>query len=225
LPFSRIHIKTLAKRVRAAEAREPVDEEGQGGDALGYTTIEALQEQFKTPVWKEELDDESSILRKLLAHPSFSAGEEGQISVNAILAMGLLHSVGEGNEKAWVCYSMLQEGGLEAQGQISASDKDYVKVMDTLFAMSTTSLFSILSDVSTIEHGVSEDDVAALEENFTTVREDQVIDPIYGDNSRLEAAIWHEKLLTSELDKLLFNSSNLREAIFKSAEIDEKWTA
>ena len=178
-----------------------------------------------TPVWMEQWADENSLLRKLLAHPSFSAGEEGQISVNAILAMGLLHSAGAGHEKAWVLYGMLQDGGFEAQGQISAGDKDYVKVMVTLFAMSTTSLFGILSDVSTIEHGVSEHDVAALEECFETVREEQIIDPIYGDNSRLEAAVWHEKLMTSELDKLLFNSSNLREAIFKSAGIDEKWTA
>ena len=86
--------------------------------------------------------------------------------------MGLLHSEGSGHEKAWVLYGMLQDGGVDAQQNISASDKDYVKVMDTLFSMSTSSLFKVISAVSTIEHGASEDDLEALDGSFEGFRED-----------------------------------------------------
>ncbi len=132
LPFNRISITDFEAKVMEARPDKKVDE-GADPEKEEFVTFESLRQTLTTNAWKD-LTVGDSKLHKLLSSDAFAmkadngAFTAGQISVQSLMVMGLLHCQGKAEQKAKVLYCVLQDGGPEDHAQISASDKDLVPV-------------------------------------------------------------------------------------------------
>jgi len=122
LPFCRCLINTFIPHIKKAEAEA-------GGK--GFVTIESLSKIFTSPAW-QDLNDEDSVLVKILLSDAFKDPSKGQsadqIDTTYICLYGLLFCHGTMHDKATHWYDILQQGGKEMHPSIAAMDKDLVPV-------------------------------------------------------------------------------------------------
>lgn len=156
LPFSRSLIKTFVDHVRKAEAAA-------GGN--GFVTLATLRAEFTSPAW-HELNDENSILSKILLSSAFKNEKKGQtvgqIDQDALILYGLLLCQGNPADKAEQFYAVLQEGGKDQHEFITASDKDLDPVLEKLCALATTDAFTEFVKIAGLEPKYSEEDLKKL---------------------------------------------------------------
>ncbi len=174
----------MRKVLAAAAASQDVEE--------GIVTVDALRAEFDSGAWAA-LQDDSSTLCGILRHSCFKDEKMGmsedQLSVTFLLLFGLLHCKGKLDEKAIAFYNILQEGGLAAHENISATDKDFAPAFEKLCLFATVDIFGLAQDFGGHENQHSEND-DALRAAHESVREDFFLDQVYGRGSRLDNEPW-----------------------------------
>ena len=187
LPFQRILLINFLKKVDNAQKA--------CGDG-SYVTIDALAGEFKTDAWKP-LKQTDSMLVKLLTSPFFKDPKENhdanQISVDYLKLFACFHCSGKPRDKAIALYGILQDGGLEAHTFISAGDKDLIPIFDKMCAMAAWEFFDIAAQFGGVQKFYSDDEVESLKEQIETIREDQYLEDVYGQVSKLDNEPWLAK--------------------------------
>lgn len=144
---------------------------------------------------------------------------EDQIRVPNLLCMGIISCGGTPKEKAEVFYGILQEGGLQAHTHISASDKDIEPTFKKMGSLCTVDLFKWANEFTGVECPF-DDSADSLVSCLEDLREDIFLEAIYGQETKLDNEVWLKKICES--GKWIFNSKDLRKAIFKQAEVQYK---
>ena len=108
----------------------------------------------------------------------------------------LLHCAGKPIDRATVLYGILQDGGLEAHEEISAGDKDFIPVFTKMAQLVTKDIFNLTKRCGETDFSYSDSDVRKIldEENLEVIREEQWLDDVYGNQSRLTNERWLEKV-------------------------------
>ena len=214
LPFARTHINKFVEKVDEAE-------KAAGGN--GHVTIDTLKAQFSTPAWAS-LGNNDSVLCKMLLSDAFKNEEKGQaadqIDRDWLVCYGLILCAGKPMDKATAFYNILQEGGLEAHKNISAGDKDLIPVFKQMCDLVTFHAFEA-AKLGGIGAKYSDDDLDALKESHEIVREDQLLEDIYGASSRLENDEWLKK--QSKEAVWVFSSKELRKRLLEAASLSMKY--
>jgi hypothetical protein len=214
LPFCRTAIKAFAANIEIAEKEC-------GGE--GFVTIEALTKVFTSPAWAQLTQNDSKLCKVLLSQ-AFKDEEKTmspeQIDVNFLLAYGIILCGGTPREKAEVFYAVLQDGGLSAHTFISASDKDLKPVFEKMCLLATIHLFEWAKEFTGIECNF-ENSFDAIRLVHEDLREDRFLDEVYGEAaSKLDNDVWLKNIC--DKSKWIFNSKDLRKAVFEAAQIEYK---
>jgi hypothetical protein len=214
LPFARTHINNFVEKVDEAE-------KAAGGN--GSVTIDTLKAQFTTPAWGS-LANQDSVLSKILLSDSFKNAEKGQaadqIDRDWLVCYGIIHCAGKPMDKAIAFYNILQEGGLDAHTNISAGDKDLIPVFKQMSDLLTIHAFAF-AKLGGISEKYSEDELSALGESHEIVREDQLLEDIYGASSRLENQEFLQKLCKDAV--WVFSAKELRKRLLEAASLPSKY--
>ena len=120
LPFARTSFKQFLKQVN--DAHKENGEEG-------WTTLGMMSKHFPTKAWQELHGRDADMAHMLLSEKFRFEKHEDKISVRKLIMFALLHCQGPAEDKIESFYSILQDGGVEAHAQISASDKDFQLVI------------------------------------------------------------------------------------------------
>lgn len=124
---------------------------------------------------------------------------------------------GTNREKAEAFYAVLQDGGLTAHTFISAADKDLPPAFEKMCLLATVHLFEWAHSISDIECPF-EDSFEKLREAHEDLREERFLDEVYGEaQSTLDNEVWLKAV--SEKSKWIFNSKELRKAVFAQAKV------
>ena len=137
-----------------------------------------------------------------------------------MICLGLLLCASESKDfldKAEVFYALLQEGGITKHTFISASDKDFPPVIEKLCRLATVELFEFAREFAGIECPYSEGDLTKLAEIHETIREEKLLEDVYGNASKLDNKEWLEAV--SKNGKWILNSKTLRQEVFKHAKV------
>ena len=186
LPFNRIHVQDMHVAIELAKA------ECGGGDSI---TLKKLREQLPTEAWAA-LDDKQSNLVKVLLSSCFGSEEtesdDPKINADNLKMWALLHCQGSNDSKAVAFYEILQEGGLSAHEQISASDKDFAPAFERICKFVSEDVIKFSVDLMGAESLYSQDEIAKLvnPELIEILREDVWLDQVYGNTSRVHNEEW-----------------------------------
>lgn len=212
LPFYRTPIKVF--EVNLNQAHEAC------GNA-NFVTIAELAKVFTSPAWAQLTQDDSKLVKVLLS-AAFKSDESApdQIDITHLFCMGIIHCGGTPREKAEVFYAVLQDGGLSAHTFISAADKDMAPVFEKICALSTVHLFDWCYDITQYECPFA-DNYDALKSCHEDLREDVFLEAIYGSDNKLDNDVWLKNIC--EKGKWVFNSKEVRKAVFKQAEVSYKF--
>jgi hypothetical protein len=129
----------------------------------------------------------------------------------------LLHCQGLAEDKIESFYSILQDGGIEAHAQISASDKDFPLVITEMANI-------VLGDIihfSELPAKYTAEEVAKVAETIETFVEESILEPIFGELSREEAAVFMKK--TVQHCSWLFNAEQFRLKLLAKAGLDQRY--
>jgi hypothetical protein len=222
LPFNRVEVEQAIALVDVAEAAEK-----EKGGAEGSVSLASLSEVFDSPAWAP-LKDSNSVLAKLLLSETFKDAEKGteadKIDVDTLKCFFLFHAQGKERAKAVALYNILQEGGLEAHDQITATDKDFKPNFIRLCSLATKDIFKLAHELGeeVAEH-YTEDECATMlsEDNMEALIEDEFLEAVYGAKSRLENEVW----LTNVSDKKakwIFTAEEMRTKVLAQAGIEKK---
>ena len=188
LPFARTLINTFIAKVNDAET---------ACGEQGYVTIESLAVEFSSPAWKD-LKDPDSVLVKLLTSAAFKDEKKGhgadQIDADFLRCFGLLNCAGKNEDKARWFYGVLQEGGLDAHQFISATDKDLNPIFEKMCGLASWELFTIADQTGSVDSIYDDSQCNLLQEKVEDLREDHLLEDIFGVNSRMENADWLESV-------------------------------
>ena len=110
-------------------------------------------------------------------------------------------------------YGIFQYGGHDRHEFLSANDKDISPTLEALTKLVTTDLARLMKDL-TGDHPMDlddkEDDVAYLTETF----QDNYLDMIFGDRSRMSYSEWMQAMLDrKDINELWFDPQRLREMV------------
>ncbi len=178
--------------------------------------------QLHTKAWAG-LDSPDSNLGKYLLSSAFKNPKNGteadQIDVDYLLLFGVLHCRDKAKceRKAIGFYDILQEGGMESHGHISAGDKDFEPVWRKLVEFCTTDLFDMAKEVKT---KYSDAEAKQIEDVIEDMQED-FLDLMYGNNSSLKNDAWLEKILSPDCIHV-FDAAEIRRIAFEKAEVEAK---
>lgn len=128
-----------------------------------------------------------------------------------MICLGLLLCASEPkdlSDKAKVFYGLLQEGGISKHTFISASDKDFPPVFEKLCRLATVELFDFAHEFAGVECPYSKEDLTKLAEAHEHLREEKLLEEIYGSNSKLDNKEWLEAV--TQKAKWVLNSKTLR---------------
>ena len=143
--------------------------------------------------------------------------ENEQIDFEYLTLFGCLHCVQKKpHAKAVALYEVLQDGGLEAHTQISASDKDMAPTFNKLAELVTVDIFMLAEDE--IEKMYSVEEEQELRDHFEEVLEDMWLDDVYGPASRLDNELWLKAVETK--GKWIFQSDEFRKKLFEVCSFD-----
>jgi hypothetical protein len=144
-----------------------------------------------------------------------------QIDATWLLCYGVILCSGSHREKAEVFYGILQDGGLAAHTFISAADKDLPPTFEKMCLLATVHLFEFARDFTGLDCPF-EDHFDALRAAHEDLREDRFLDEVYGESqSKLDNEVWLEAC--TKKSKWIFNSKDLRKAVFESIKLDYKF--
>ena len=131
----------------------------------------------------------------------------------------MLHCAGKPADKTRALYCILQDGGFEKHDQISAGDKDLIPVFQKLCELVTQDVFKYAIEHVGAGSIYSEDEVKKLvnKDIIEAIREDQWLEEVYGQNSRLDNALWVEKV--TKKAKWIYEPSEMRKKLFAEAGI------
>ena len=96
-------------------------------------TMDDLKNRFDGPMWRDQFE-EGSELNKLLK--SLPGTVNGEIDVNSILILGLLWCSGSHYDKGEALFELINPKG-QNQESISANDKEWDLILDTLVYLAT----------------------------------------------------------------------------------------
>ena len=214
LPFTRTLISVFEDKLNKAHA--------DCGDD-GYITLKALRTHLDSAAWAP-IADPSSNLTKMLLSASFKAdGQEAdQIDFNYILMFALIHCAGKPIDKARTFYAILQDGGLEAHTQISATDKDFEPTFYKMCSFVTKDIVQMGVLTEEFSNMYTDDEFEKLESNdaLEIVKEDQWLEEVYGAQSRLDNDEWLSKVQKD--GNWIFDAKELRKRLFAAAEVEYK---
>ena len=132
---------------------------------------------------------------------------------------GLLNCAGKNEDKAKVFYGILQEGGLDAHQFISATDKDLNPIFEKMCGLSSFELFTIADQVGAVDSIYNESQCKVLQETVEELREDHLLEDIFGVNSRMENADWLD--VVAKKANWVFSTTALRKKLFELASLVE----
>ena len=170
--------------------------------------------------------DAGSELSKTLLSPEFkSEGHNAdQIDVTTLKMFSLLHCKHKKPlEKAKALYCILQDGGLTAHEQISATDKDLEPVFQKLCKLVTVDLFVLANangGVSLI-YNDEEGNKLVKKQSIEELREDIWLEEVYGAQSRLTNDAWLAKVADKKAS-WIFEPKALRTKLFEMAKISPR---
>ena len=120
-------------------------------------------------------------------------------------------------------YGILQDGGLEAHEEISAGDKDLIPVFTKMSKLVTKDIFILTRKCGETNFAFDEGSIRKIldDENLEIIREEQWLDEVYGNSSRLANNMWLEKV--SSVGKWIFSAVELRKKIFSTAQVPYKY--
>lgn len=163
-----------------------------------------------------------------MTSPTFKDPEKGtdahQIDADTLRCFALLHSQGERNEKAVALYNILQDGGLEAHEQITATDKDFKPNFEKLARLSSKEIFNLaylFGDGVEEYYDGAEYGKMCSDETMDVMIEDMFLEQVYGAASRLTNEAWLEKV-SSEECAWIYTADQMREKVLTTAEVDKK---
>lgn len=196
LPFYRIKIETLEKRLKRAT-----------GDDKKTLTLEEFQAAFAKDSSWDALNDSESLLRKVLNSEYFKTESNVfELNRDALILMGVLHSKGDLKTKTRVFYDVLQDNN---QSFIAASDKDFGESYGLLLNLATKLVYSHLHLVAPEEQPkIKVEDFGKIDDNLEEMQ-DWFLDEVFGPNSKLQRAEW-EKNVSNSPAKWLFDPKKLR---------------
>lgn len=121
-----------------------------------------MSEHFITDAWKAKLGEADSSLCKMLGTSQFQDQDQGlteeQITFMYLAIYGFLNCVGKPAEKVEILFNILQDGGIDSNPNISASDKDYSPTMVKLFRFATLDLFTIAEFTMNIKNEFTDEE-------------------------------------------------------------------
>jgi len=235
LPFNRISVTDMMAKIDAAEdfekeknkgpeAAAPGDKEGPADDdeGPGYVTLWSLRKALPTAAWLPLTQPQSPISQVLLSAP-FKNDKKGQteeqIDVETLKIFALLHCAGKPADKTRALYCILQDGGFEKHDQISAGDKDLIPMFQKLCELVTKDVFKFATEHVGAGSIYSEDEVKKLFDQgvVEVIREDMWLEEVYGSQSRLDNAVWVERV--TKKAKWIYEPSEMRKKLFAEAGI------
>ena len=99
----------------------------------------------------------------------------------------LFHCAGKPYDRSVFFYEILQDGGLEAHEEISASDKDFIPVFTKMCKLVTKDVFNLTLQCGETNFSFDEGTIRKLidEENLEIIREEDWLDSVYDAKSLL----------------------------------------
>ena len=216
LPFNRIHVVDM--NVAIEEASEA---SGEGT----FVTLKNLRKSLPTDAWAD-LEDRQSNLCKVILSAEFGCEEtdsdDPKINADYLKMWALLHCKGNNKEKAVAFYEILQEGGLSAHEQISATDKDFIPSFLKIVQFASCDVIKFSVEVLGEEKLYSDDEVKKLTdpETIVDIREDIWLEDVYGATARLANDAWLEAC--SKGGNWIFKPEELRKKIWEETKVEKK---
>ena len=143
-----------------------------------------------------------------------------KILTDKLVLFGILHCPGSGEEKANVLYSVFQDGGVDKQKWVSATDKDILPNLSKLIKLVSSDLAQLMEEVDE-EHPMGMEDKAEdIDYQCEALIEDFYLDPVFGDNSRLEYLEFVKAHRPGKVHNVWFDPQALRMLTFHKAELE-----
>ena len=217
LPFNRTLLATMQAKIQIAH---------EDCGSQGWVTLAALKAVLPTKAWAPLADPESNLSKTLDSDEFRDANknqQDGQIDVDILTLFSLFHCAGKPIDRATVLYGILQDGGLEAHEEISAGDKDLIPVFTKMSKLVTKDIFILTRKCGETNFAFDEGSIRKIldDENLEIIREEQWLDEVYGNSSRLANNMWLEKV--SSVGKWIFSAVELRKKIFSTAQVPYKY--
>lgn len=174
--------------------------------------------------WKEALDSEDSITSKLLKSKDFRfKTAEGEvvpdaIDIESLMYFGLLHCVKENQAAGQVFYQLLQQGGAQTHGWISADDKDNSAAFERLVYFATKMIMDAYGKFGGGVNKYTKEEMQQVKLAASELKDDW-IDEIFNVDCKLDALNWMQKA-SSPACKWALEPKELRERVFEKAGLD-----
>ena len=145
--------------------------------------------------------------------------------------MALLHCPHSKKDTGKIFYQVLQGGGVEAHGEIAASDKDIRPCFIRMGKLVTTELIKLYAAIGGGENKYNEEEMQNMADYVTGEMEDEDteqefienwLDNIFNIESKISWEKWVE-LVDKKECSWIYNPKKLREKIFKGAKIDYRY--
>ena len=146
----------------------------------------------------------------------------GNLNVKRLKIFGLLHCQQTDERKAHWFYEFLQAGGSNKFKSISASDKDFEPNFALICDLACWDLFAAAKKIQVIDTLYTPQEIDKLKEKVEELREYHLIEDMFGSNSRLDYEDFVRVCADQEKAAWIFKTSQIREKIFKLAEIEVK---
>ena len=224
-PFEKFEQSLPFNRTLLATMQAKIDDAHKACGEQGWVTLSSLHKVLPTKAWAPLADIESKLAKVLLSDefkdPKANQ-QPDQIDVGILIMFCLLHCAGKPYDRAVVLYGILQDGGLEAHEEISAGDKDFIPVFNKMAKLVTKDIFNLTKRCGETDFSYSDSDIRKVldEENLEVIREEQWLDDVYGNQSRLTNERWLEKV--SKTANWFFSSNDFRRRIFSNAQVQYK---
>ena len=198
LPFYRIRLEAFVSKVKLA-----------AGESKEITLAKLTEALGGNAAWGD-LQNNNSVLVKVLKSSYFKGAEEGTLSTDSLILYAILHSAADLRTRAHVLYDVLQDNN---QPFISASDKDFEPVFDKIVDLATKFVYSHVQLVAPAENPVSADKFDAITTFVNDSFREKFLDDVFGANSKLQREEWEKVVSTA--GKWLLIPKEIRAAVEK----------
>ena len=198
LPFYRIRLEAFVTKVKAA-----------AGDSKEITIAKLTEALGSNAAWGD-LQNNNSVLVKVLKSEYFKGAEEGSLSTDSLIIYAVLHSAADARTRAHVLYDVLQDNN---QPFISANDKDFDPVFDKLVDLATKLVYSHVKLVVPDATPVGADKFEAITSFVNDSFREKFLDDVFGANSKLQREEWEKVVSTT--GKWLFSAKEVRALVEK----------
>lgn len=137
LAVQRVTIDDFERRIKKFADQEL-------GDLI---TLELLIEAFKDHAALKQIEQEDSVLRKLLTHPILSDAP-GTISIPSLMLFGILYCGSNSQAKAQKFFDLCQ---IELQPHVSSKDKELLAYFKKLIEISYTLIIEVFNENNPVQ--------------------------------------------------------------------------